>query len=101
MRIDIESIGIDPVRLRLVLMNVVKIFGLVLIGIATSAPPRSFAAEQASDVPTWLGAHVGEGEGQIAQVVLQRARALSSKKCARLWLETHATSPWTLPVLTI
>ena len=54
MRTDIESIGIDPVRLRLVLMNIVKIFGLVFIGIATSAPPRSFAAEQGSDVPTWL-----------------------------------------------
>ena len=80
MRIDFESIGIDPVRLRLVLMNIVKIFGLVFIGIVTSAPPRSFAAEQASDVPTWLGAHVGEGEGQIAQVVLQRARALYFQK---------------------
>ena len=61
-------------------MNIVKIFGLVFIGIAISAPPRSFAAEQASDVPTWLRAHVGEGEGQIAQVVLQRARALYFQK---------------------
>ena len=45
-----------------------------------SASPRSFAAEQASDVPHWLRAHVGEGEGQIAQVVLQRARALYFQK---------------------
>jgi hypothetical protein len=45
-----------------------------------SASPRSFAAQQASDVPPWLRAHVGEGEGQIAQVVLQRARALYLQK---------------------
>jgi hypothetical protein len=36
--------------------------------------------EQSSDVPAWLRAHVGEGEGQIAQVVLQRARALYLQK---------------------
>ena len=41
---------------------------------------RSFAAGQPSDVPAWLRAHVGEGEGQIAQVVLQRARALYLQK---------------------
>src|SRR5262249_55579414 len=33
-----------------------------------------------TDVPAWLQTHVGEGEGQIAQVVLQRARALYLKK---------------------
>jgi hypothetical protein len=68
------------VRLRSVLLNIVKIFRLVFIVIALSAPPRSFAAEQASDVPAWLRDNVGEGEGQIAQVVLQRARALYFKK---------------------
>jgi hypothetical protein len=31
-------------------------------------------------LPDWLQAHVGEGEGQIAPVVLQRARALYLKK---------------------
>ena len=45
-----------------------------------SESPRSFAAEQASDVPHWLMAHVGEGEGQIAQVGLQRARTLYFQK---------------------
>ena len=40
----------------------------------------SFAAEQSSDVPAWLRGHVGEGQGQIAQVVLQRARALYLRK---------------------
>jgi hypothetical protein len=48
--------------------------------IALSGALRSFAAEQPSDVPAWLRAHVGEGEGQIAQVILQRARALYLKK---------------------
>ena len=42
--------------------------------------PRSFAAEQASEVPAWLRAHVGDGDGQIAPVVLQRARALYLQK---------------------
>jgi hypothetical protein len=71
---------IDPVRLRSVLLNIVKIFSLYFIVIALSASPRSFAAEQASDVPAWLRVHVGEGEGQIAQVVFQRARALYFQK---------------------
>ena len=71
---DIESVGIDPVRLRFVLMNIVKIFSLVFIGIATSAPPRSFAAEQASDVPAWLRAHVGEGEVElVAHLIVDNA----------------------------
>jgi hypothetical protein len=42
--------------------------------------PRTFAAEQPSDVPAWLKAHVGEGDGQIAPVVLQRARTLYLQK---------------------
>ncbi len=44
---------------------------------------RSLAVEQSSDVPAWLRAHVGEGEGQIAQVVLQRARALYLQKVSK------------------
>nr|WP_253799338.1 murein L,D-transpeptidase catalytic domain family protein [Rhodovulum sp. P5] len=35
---------------------------------------------QAVDIPTWLRAHVGTGEGQIAPVVLHRARALYQQK---------------------
>jgi len=68
------------VRLRSVLLNIVKIFSLFFIVITLSASPRSFAAEQASDVPAWLRVHVGEGQGQIAQVVSQRARALYFEK---------------------
>jgi hypothetical protein len=50
------------------------------IAIALSGSARSFAAGQPSDVPAWLRAHVGEGEGQIAPVVLERARALYRQK---------------------
>jgi hypothetical protein len=45
------------------------------VAIAVWAAAGSFAAEQPSGVPAWLRGHIGEGEGQIAQVVLQRARA--------------------------
>ena len=66
---------------RSLLPHIVTIVSLVIAGIiALSGLPRSFAAEQQSDVPAWLQAHVGEGEGQIAQVVLQRARALYLQK---------------------
>ncbi len=34
-------------------------------------------------VPAWLAAHVGEGDGQIAPVVLARARALYQRKGVR------------------
>ncbi|TAL83402.1 MAG: hypothetical protein EPN75_01140 [Beijerinckiaceae bacterium] len=62
-------------RLRSVLLNT---FGLFII--AVSASPRSFATERLSDIPAWLRAHVGEGEGQIALPVLERARALYLRK---------------------
>jgi hypothetical protein len=52
----------------------------VVILVALSAAPRSFAVEQPSDIPAWLKAHIGEGEDQIAQVVVQRARALYLQK---------------------
>ena len=67
-------------RLRSVLLKIANIFSLFIIVIALTASARSFAAEQSSDVPAWLRAHVGESEGQIAQVVLQRARALYLRK---------------------
>ena len=64
-------------RSRLLLL--VSIISLNVI-VAVSGSPRSFAVEQPTDVPAWLQAHIGEGEGQIAQVVLQRARAFYLKK---------------------
>ena len=58
----------------------IGIFGLSIIVIALAASSRSFAAEKPSEIPSWLRAHVGQGEDQIAQVVLQRARALYLQK---------------------
>jgi hypothetical protein len=56
---------------------------LCLIGtIAVWGTAASLAKEQPSDVPAWLRSHIGDGEGQIARVVLQRARALYLKKVA-------------------
>jgi hypothetical protein len=67
---------IDLVRLRFLLLNIV---GLVIV-LVVSGLPRSFAAELPWLVPDWLQNHVGEGEDQIAPVVLQRARALYLEK---------------------
>lgn len=54
---------------------------LCLIGaLAVWATSPSLAKEQPSDVPAWLRSHIGESVGQIALVVLQRARALYLKK---------------------
>jgi hypothetical protein len=61
-------------------VNIVKIVGRLMIVIVLVASSRSFAVEQAADIPAWLQAKVGEGEGQIAQVILQRARALYFQK---------------------
>jgi hypothetical protein len=52
----------------------------VLIALAGAGP--SLAAGEPS-IPAWLEAHVGEGEGQIAPVVLERARALYQRKAVR------------------
>jgi hypothetical protein len=49
----------------------------ILIALIGASP--SVAAGQPG-VPAWLAAHVGEGEGQIAPVVLERARALYQRK---------------------
>ena len=49
----------------------------VLIALAGSSP--SLAAGERG-VPAWLEAHVGVGEGEIAPVVLERARALYQRK---------------------
>jgi hypothetical protein len=59
----------------------IKSIGLT-ITVALWVVAGSFAAEQPSDIPAWLRGHIGDGEGQIAQVVLQRARALYLRKVA-------------------
>ena len=50
------------------------------VTMAAGLASGSFATEKSSDIPGWLRGHIGEGEGQIAQVVLQRARALYLRK---------------------
>jgi hypothetical protein len=87
------------VRLRSLLLVIANIFSLVMIVIVFLASARSFAAEQLLDVPAWLRAHIGEGEGQIAQPVLQRARALYLQKVSegavknRCYFAMDATRP--------
>src|SRR5262249_3859847 len=51
--------------------------------VASLAPVRSFAGDEAAGVPAWLKAHVGEGDTQIAPVILQRARALYIDKVSK------------------
>ncbi|TPL97799.1 hypothetical protein FJ960_24000 [Mesorhizobium sp. B2-3-11] len=68
-------------RLRSVPLGVVVTLSLLAIIVALTASARSFAAPSA--VPAWLEAHVGNGDGQISQVVLERARALYLKKVAQ------------------
>jgi hypothetical protein len=55
-----------------------------IVGLLITAAPLgsigSSAAEQPSDVPAWLRTHIGDGDGQIAPVVLERARALYLRK---------------------
>jgi hypothetical protein len=65
---------------RSLLLNSIALVGLGLAAAALPGSPRSIAAEQPADIPPWLEAHVGEGDGQIAPVVLQRARALYLEK---------------------
>ena len=55
--------------------------GLVVLGIlAFFDGGDRLLAGQPEDVPGWLLAHVGEGDGRIAQPVLQRARSLYLRK---------------------
>ncbi|WP_218823274.1 murein L,D-transpeptidase catalytic domain family protein [Inquilinus limosus] len=61
-------------------MNVISIPALLIISSILLAPQRTIAAEPVPDVPDWLRANIGAGEGQIAGVVLQRARALYLQK---------------------
>ena len=50
----------------------------VLVALSCSLPLR--AAAQTSGIPAWLQKHVGTDDGQIAPVVLKRARALYKRK---------------------
>lgn len=50
--------------------------GIVVLALTISNPTSAHS----STIPGWLQKHVGTGEGQIAPVVLERARALYQKK---------------------
>lgn len=56
----------------------VNLFALLLFTPVVSK--SACAVVQSSQIPGWLRVHVGGGEGQIAQPVLQRARALYLRK---------------------
>ncbi|MBK5969260.1 MULTISPECIES: hypothetical protein [Thiorhodovibrio] len=60
--------------------GLITIFSLFISVISLPASAQSFPAEPTSGIPSWLKAHVGEGDGQIAPVVLERARALYLRK---------------------
>jgi hypothetical protein len=64
----------------LLLIVSLNIIVALVAGSALPGSPRSFAAEQPPDIPAWLRAHVGGGDGQIAPVVLERARTLYLEK---------------------
>jgi hypothetical protein len=66
--------------LRSLLLAIVAVPSVIMIAGTLSGWSRSFAAELPWIIPDWLQAHVGEGEGQIAPVVLERARTLYLKK---------------------
>ena len=63
-----------------IVSRLIVVVARLIIVVALASSSRSFAAEQPSDIPAWLAANVGEGEGQIAPMVLQRARALYFQK---------------------
>ena len=65
---------------RLVLPRIGLVFGLCAVVTAWTVPTSSSAAERPTDIPAWLVVHVGDGEGQIAEPVLRRARALYLRK---------------------
>ncbi len=76
-------------------------FRLTMIIVALSGSLPTQAAPQSSDIPAWLQKHVGTGDGQIAPVVLQRARALFQRKVSQgavtnpCYLAKDATRPST------
>lgn len=63
-------------RFSLIPLNSVHRIGLLVSALAIFTGTPALTAEPSSDIPAWLRAHMGEGEGQIARPVLERARAL-------------------------
>ena len=62
-----------------------RVFSLLAIVSASALtawlePPSALADEHFEATPPWLQRHVGDGDGQISEIVLQRARALYMQK---------------------
>ncbi len=78
--------------------TVAFIFAAALFGFLSSP-----AASQTPNIPGWLQKYVGTGDGQIAEIVLTRARALYQKKVRQgvvsnpCYLAKDATRPSTSP----
>ena len=64
------------------MLNALRLTMALAVLLALSAPFPARAASEGGGIPSWLQAHVGLGEGQIAPVVLQRARELYLKNRA-------------------
>lgn len=74
--------NIEPMRLSPLLL-------VIAVAAGALALPRPLAAQQPAEIPAWLKAHAGTGDGQIAPVILQRARALYLQKVS----EGKVTNP--------
>jgi len=76
-----------------------SIAAVIIAAVTGTLPSRGEALS--TDIPPWLQKHVGTGEGQIAPVVLERARALYQKKLRQgkvrnpCYLAKDATRPST------
>lgn len=77
------------------------IVATVIGALPAAMPAKAFA--QSPDIPAWLQKHVGTGDGQIAPVVLERARALYRQKVSEgtvtnpCYFAKDATRPSTSP----
>lgn len=73
-------------------------FAVMFMTVLSGSPPTP-AAAQSTHLPAWLQKHVGTGDGQIAPVVLERARELYQRKYRRgevrnpCYLAKDATRP--------
>jgi hypothetical protein len=65
--------------MRHALRPALSLYAALLAALLSHAP----VAAQQSSIPGWLQKHVGLGDGQIAPIVLQRARALHAEKARR------------------
>ena len=65
---------------RSLLPVIVAVVSVIVVPSPCRVCPDLLPRSKPSDIPAWLKAHVGEGDGQIAAVVLQRARALYLQK---------------------